>query len=176
MKKTCLLAVLTIAATLAVAAAQQPTTNTAPQTPSAAKPTPTPAPPPPAARPMPADQKAYMDASRIKDPQKKIEALVKFLDQYPESFMTGAANMDILAALIKSQPESKEKILAQADKTLQKSLSVSISGSTAFNIAVHLMKAGMLAEAEHYAQKSLVSTDEYVAQMVRDFQRQKARP
>lgn len=125
---------------------------------------------------MPADQKAYMDASRIKDPQKKIEALEKFLDQYPESFMTSAANLDILAALIKSQPENKDKILAQADKTMQVAQGASMGSSTSFNITVHLMKAGMLAEAEQYAQKSVVSTDEYVAQLMKDFQRQKARP
>src|SRR5215510_4655403 len=178
MKKICLLVVLALAATLA--AAQQPTTSSSSQSPSAAKPTPTPtqAPPPPApaARPTLNDQRAYMEASRIKDPQKKIEALEKFLDQYPDSFMTNSAHLDILDALIKSQPEAKDKILAQADKALQRAPAASSSGSTAYAIASRLMKAGLLAEAEQYAQKSVVSTDEYVAQMIKDFQRQKARP
>ena len=117
-----------------------------------------------------------MEASRIKDPQKKIEALEKFLDQYPDSFMTNSAHLDILDALIKSQPEAKDKILAQADKALQRAPAASSSGSTAYAIASRLMKAGLLAEAEHYAQKSVVSTDDYVAQMVKEIQRQKARP
>jgi len=177
MKKRCLLMVLTLVATIAAAAAQQPTNRPSSQSPSAAKPTPTPTPAPaPAARPMPADQKAYMEASRIKDPQKKIEALEKFLDQYPDSFMTSAAHLDILDALIKSQPEGKDKILAQADRTMQKVTGESSIGGAAHSIASRLMKAGLLAEAERYAQKSVAATDEYVAQMTRNFQRQKARP
>ncbi|MGH9935027.1 MAG: hypothetical protein ACREAM_02205 [Blastocatellia bacterium] len=182
MKKRCLLIVLTLVAALAVAAAQQPTNKPSSQSPSAAKPTPTPtpaptpAPPASAARPMPADQKAYMEASRIKDPQKKIEALEKFLDQYPDSFMTSAAHLDVLDALIKSQPEGKDKILAHADKAMQKASGESSIGGVAHNIASRLMKAGLLAEAEQYAQKSVVATDEYLAQMMRNFQRQKARP
>src|SRR5262245_21950252 len=140
MKKICLLVVVILAAT--ALAAQQQNTKPAPQAPSAAKPTPTPAPPPPVARPIPADQKAYMDATRIKDPQKKIEALEKFLEQYPDSFMTSGAHMEILAALIKSQPESKDKILARAEMAMQKAQSPSMNSSNAFNIATHLMKAG----------------------------------
>jgi len=177
MKKRCLLIALTLVATLAAAAAQQPTNRSPSQSPSAAKPTPTPTPTPaPAARPMPADQKVYMEASRIKDPQKKIEALEKFLDQYPDSFTAPTAHMEILDALIKSQPAGKDKILAQADKAMQKASGESSIGSTAHNIASRLMKAGLLAEAEQYAQKSVIATDEYLAQMMRNFQRQKARP
>jgi tetratricopeptide (TPR) repeat protein len=180
MKTKCLFIVLLLAATL-VAAAQQPTSSpagaTPPQSTSAAKPTPTPAPQPALApRPMLPDQKAYMEAARIKDPQKKIEALEKFIDQYPESFMSSNAHLDVLDALIKSQPENKEKILAWADKAMQKAGSGSMNGFAAYNIASRLMKAGLLAEAEQYAQKSVVSTDEYVAQMMKDIQRQKARP
>src|SRR5262249_58511116 len=103
MKKRCLLLALTIAATVA-AAAQQPTTNTAPQTTSAAKPTQAPS-PAPAARPTPADQKAYTEAARIKDPRKKIDALEKFLDRYPESSSASSAHLDIIDALIKSRPQ-----------------------------------------------------------------------
>src|SRR5262245_1846740 len=174
MKKICLLAIPTIAATLITAAAHQPTINTTPQTPSTANPTPTPA--PPAARSMPNDKKAYKDASRIKDPQKKIEALEKFLDQYPESFFTSAAQLAILDAIIKGQPESKDKILAQAEKTLREESGAASSGSIASDIASRLMKAGLFAEAEQYAEKSFVSTDEYLAQTVKDIKRQKSRP
>src|SRR5262245_42125486 len=164
MKKICLLAIPTIAAALITTAAQQPTTNTTPQNPSTAKPTPTPA--PPAARSMPNDKKAYKDASRIKDPQKRIEALEKFLDQYPESLFTSAAHLAILNAIIKGQPESKDKILAQAEKTLQEESGAASSGSIASDIASRLAKVGLLAEAQQYAQQSLVSTDEYLAQTV----------
>jgi hypothetical protein len=176
MKKRCLLIVLTLAATLAAAAAQQPTTN--PSSPSAttAKPTPTPAPTPPAPRTMPPDQRAYMEATRIKDPQKKLEALEKWLDQYPESFMASTIHLDILDTIIKLQPDQKEKILAQADRAMQKAASGFASGNTANNIATRLLRAGLLAEAEQYAQKAVVATDEYLAQMIKEFQRQKARP
>jgi tetratricopeptide (TPR) repeat protein len=176
MKKICLLVVLIFAAT-ALAAQQQPT-KPASQSPSAAKPTPTPAPAPPttAARPMPADQKAFMDASRIKDPQKKIEALEKFLDQYPDSFMTSQAHLDILDSLIKSQPESKDKILARAEQVMQKSPSTASKSSNAYSVASRLMKAGMLAEAEQYAQKGVEAADEYIAQTMKEIQRMKSRP
>jgi tetratricopeptide (TPR) repeat protein len=177
MKPRCLLLVLIVVATIA-AAAQQPTTSSPSQPPSNAKPTPTPTPATPAAaaRVMPPDQKAYSDAARIKDPQKKIEALEKFLEQYPDTFMASSAHLEILDAIIKSQPENKDRILAQADKAMQKAVAGFSSGSVASNIASRLMKAGLLAEAEQYAEKSVVSTEEYVAQMVKDMQRQKARP
>jgi len=178
MKKRCLLLALTIAATVAAAAAQQPTTITAPQTTSAAKPTQAPS-PAPAARPTPADQKAYTEAARIKDPRKKIDALEKFLDQYQESPSASSAHLDIIDALIKSRPEGIERneyILTQADKSIQKASGASASGTVASNVASLLMRAGLFAEAEQYAQKSVAATDEYVAQMIKDFQRQRARP
>jgi tetratricopeptide (TPR) repeat protein len=177
MMKRCLLIVLIFAAT--ALAAQQQNTKPAPQAPTAATPTPAQAAPPPpvaATRTAPADQKAYMDASRVKDPQKKIEALEKFLEQYPDSYMTSSAHLDILDAIIKIQPNSKDKILARAELALQKAPSPQSMGSSASGIASRLMKIGMLAEAEKYAQKSVVSTEEHIAQMVREFQRQKARP
>jgi predicted Zn-dependent protease len=174
MKKRCLLVVLILAAI--TASAQQPNTNSQSQTPSAARPTPTPTPPVPAARPTPADQKAYTDASRIKDPQKKIEALEKFLEQYPDSFMTNRANLDILDALIKSQPESKDKILARAEQAMQNASSPMSSSSSAYSIASRLMSAGMLAEAEQYAQRAIASAEEYIAQMMKENQRLKSRP
>src|SRR5262249_12488864 len=162
-----------LAASLVPAAAQQPTNNPTPQSNTAAKPTPTPAPQPPVAiRPMASDLKAYTDATRIKDPQKKIEALEKFIDQFPESFYISNAHVDSLDALIKSQPQNKEKILVQADRAIQRSQSPSSSGITAYNIASKLMKAGMLSEAEQFAQKSVTSTDEYISQMVKDIQKQ----
>src|SRR5215813_7261890 len=164
MKKKCLLAVFTLAATMA-AAAQQPTTNSAPRTTSAARPTQTTS-GAPAARQTPADQKVYTEAARIKDPRKKIDALEKFIDQHPESPSASSAHLDIIDALIKSRPEGHERneyILAQADKAIQKASGASASGTVAFNVASRLMRAGLFAEAEQYAQKSVAATDEYVA-------------
>ncbi|MBO0725433.1 MAG: hypothetical protein J2P52_07520 [Blastocatellia bacterium] len=176
MKKSCLFIVLPLAATALTAfAAQQQDSKPAAQSPASARPTPTPT-PAPTARTMSADQKAYMDAARIKDPQKKIDALEKFIEQNPDSSMIVMAHMDILDALIKSQPESKDKILARAELAMQKTSNPASSSLNASNIATRLMKAGLLAEAEQYAQKSVTATDEYIAQMVKEFQRQKARP
>ncbi|MGH9753036.1 MAG: tetratricopeptide repeat protein, partial [Blastocatellia bacterium] len=178
MKKSCLLIILILAVT--AVAAQQQNTKPSLQAPSDAKPAPTPAQPPPppvsTARAMPADQKAYADASRIKDPRKKIEALEKFLEQHPDSFMTTRAHLDILDALIKSKPESKDKILARAEQSMQEASSPSSSSSNAYSVASRLMKAGMLAEAEQYAQKAIASAEEHIAQTMKDIQRMKSRP
>lgn len=125
---------------------------------------------------MPADQKAYTEASRIKNPQKKIEALEKFLEQHPDSNMATQAHLDVLDALIKSQPESEDKILARAEQLMEKAISPSSSSSNAYNIASRLMRAGMLAEAERYAQKAIASAEEHIAQTMKDMQRMKSRP
>ena len=66
------------------------------------------APPPapsPSAAPIPTpvpDQRAYDEARRIKDPQKKIEALEKVIKDYPERFSAYQARNDVLDVLIKA--------------------------------------------------------------------------
>jgi hypothetical protein len=64
-------------------------------------------PTPPAAPP---EQKAYDEARRLKDPQKKIEALEKVIKDYPDRFVAFQARNDILDALIKNFPEQKDRI------------------------------------------------------------------
>src|SRR5262249_7235140 len=91
-------------------------------------------------------------------------------------FRQTPAHMHILNSHIRSRTLAREKMLSQAERVLQAAPAACSSGSAAYAIASRLMKAGLLAEAEQYAQKSVVSTDDYVAQMVKEIQRQKARP
>jgi hypothetical protein len=59
----------------------------------------------PAVRETPPEPKAYTEASRISDPQKKIEALEKFKRDFPASVFP--ADQAILSTLVKSFPDSK---------------------------------------------------------------------
>ena len=47
----------------------------------------------------PTDSRAFRDATRITDPQKKIEALEKFKKDFPNSTMVPSASMNIFTTL-----------------------------------------------------------------------------
>ena len=100
------------------------------------------------------DRKAYIDANRISDPQKKIEALEKFLADFPRSTMLYIVHGSLMSALIKAQPEQREKILLHAQQA--------IDGAPEFSrkqmcnqIATDLIEAGILDKAEEFAAKGL---------------------
>lgn len=120
-----------------------------------------PAPPAaPQARVMPPDAKAYSDAMRLSDPEKKIEALEKFLVDYPSSGGTQTVQRELLRTLIKTYPDQKEKILAQVDKLTASAPDTAKSGL--FNtVAWELLGAGVLLdEAESFASQSIALMDE----------------
>src|SRR5437016_583274 len=88
---------------------------------SSPPPSPTPS-PAPVALPTPApEQKAYDEARRIKDPQKKIEALEKVVKDFPDKFVAFQARNDVLDAYIKNLPAQTDKIRAAAEKIFEPS-------------------------------------------------------
>ena len=139
-------------------------------------PTPSPTQPPaPIALPTPApDQKAYDEARRIKDPQKRIEALEKVVKDFPDKFAAFQARNDVLDAYIKNFPTQTDKIRAAAEKIFEPSKPSPLSlGSSYMNVATRLMDAGlMLGWAEELSTKGSAMYEEEMAKSMR---RQRAR-
>ena len=124
--------------------------------------------------PVAPEQKAYDEARRIKDPQKKIDALEKVIKDYPEHFYANQARTDVLDTLIRSFPDQKDKIHAAAERILAPTRGVVFSpGFTYLNVASKLMEAGMFLEwAEELARKGSAQYEEETAKSMR---RQRAR-
>lgn len=112
---------------------------------------------------MPPDQKAFTDANRIKDPAKKIEALEKFVADFPNSFNVYNGYQAIFVTLVKNFPDQKDKILAQAQLAIDKTPDA-IRSFTYSTVVNTLIDAGiMLDKAEEFAQKGLAATEEELA-------------
>ncbi len=139
-------------------------------------PTPSPRQPPaPIALPTPAsDQKAYDEARRIKDPQKRIEALEKVVKDFPDKFAAFQARNDVLDAYIKNFPTQTDKIRAAAEKIFEPSKPSPLSlGSSYMNVATRLMDAGLMLDwAEELSTKGSAMYEEEMAKSMR---RQRAR-
>ena len=114
---------------------------------------------------MAPDQKAFTDANRIKEPAKKIEALEKFVVDFPNSFSLYSAHQAIFTTLVKNFPEQKGKIITQAQLAIDKAPEP-IKSFTYNNLANTLLDAGLMPEkAEEFAQQGLTATDEEMAKM-----------
>jgi tetratricopeptide (TPR) repeat protein len=128
------------------------------------------APPPPVAVQMPSlppDRKAYGEAIRVTEPQKKIEALEKFIADFPDSFMVSGANQTILSTLVKNSPEQQERILAQARKTIATAQGPS-RGSTYTSVVSTLIEGGILLDkAEEMAREGLIWVEDDEAKRTR---------
>jgi TolA-binding protein len=125
------------------------------------------------APPIPPDQKAYNDARRITDPQKKIDALEKLISDFPDGFQAFQARNDVLDTLIKSFPNEKDKIRAAAERILRPQGVVITGGSTFVSVATKLMEAGMFLEwAEEITKKGSIQFEQENEKSVR---RQRAR-
>ena len=99
------------------------------------------------------DIKAYREAIRHPDPQRRIDALEQFLIDYPKSRYAAAIPNLILDLLIKGG--QKEKILAQANRIVDGAPENDRS-RTCHTIAVKLIGAGILLdEAEGFAVKAV---------------------
>jgi hypothetical protein len=121
-------------------------------------------PPPP---PMPADRTAYMAASALKDPAKKIEALEKFAADFPDSSMLPTAHQTILTTLVQKFPEQKDRIAAQVDKIIATTPEF-MKSFTFSSVATTLIEANLLLEkAEELATKGLALTEEELAKMAK---------
>lgn len=140
-----------------------------------ASPSPSPAQSPaPVAAPTPApEQKAYDEARRIKDPQKKIEALEKVTKDF-QGFVVMQARNEMLDTLIKNFPTQTDRIRAAAERYLQPVPGLFISGPPPqLAVAGKLMEAGILLDwAEELTKKGQAQFEDDNAKALR---RQRAR-
>lgn len=141
-----------------------------------ASPTPSPAQSPaPVAPPPPApEQKAYDEARRIKDVEKRIAALETVARDYPDKFAGFQARNEVLDVYIKNFPSRTDKIRAAAENIFEPGRSNPLSLSTNYmNVAGRLMEAGVMLDwAEELATKGAAM---YEAEMAKSVRRQKAR-
>jgi len=107
----------------------------------------------------PPDQQAFYATYRITDPGKKIEALEKFLKDFPASSQIGSAKRGIFTATVKKWPGERKRIMEAAGKLIH---SPAEPGAKTANvpenqfIATVLLTAGILLDdAEKFALKSL---------------------
>ncbi|MBM3497001.1 MAG: hypothetical protein FJX72_22165, partial [Armatimonadetes bacterium] len=116
------------------------------------------APPNPAA----ALQKAYTDASRMKDPEAKIKALQKVAEQAPAALFSInlMARGSALTTMCKAFPAQTERIQAEIDAMLQ----VRATAAIHLIIAKTLLNQNvMLPVAEELARKGLTTFEEEAA-------------
>ncbi|MFN7944886.1 MAG: hypothetical protein U0Z53_06010 [Blastocatellia bacterium] len=118
----------------------------------------------PAATP---DRKAFTEALKIKEPDKKIAALEKFLADFPKSQAVAQAHLMIFDTLVKNFPDQKARIIEQGNKYIEKSQE--FARPFLYNdLAGRLLDAGILLdEAEKLAVKGLAATEEELAKTAR---------
>lgn len=116
--------------------------------------------PKPVAPETPPDVKAFNEANRIADGQKKIAALEKFKTDFPHSAMQSAADTSILSTLIKKFPAQHDRIEKQA-KAMYRAAEPKRREQTASSIANQLLDGDLLLrDAESFARKSMSSMQE----------------
>ena len=101
------------------------------------------------------EDKAYRVAARLLDPQQKIAALEKLLTENPQGSLRLLAHRTILETLVETQPEQKDKILAQANRLI--ALSSEPSRGNWYNLVAGIFFENgiLLAEAEQFAEQSV---------------------
>ncbi|RPI22502.1 MAG: hypothetical protein EHM61_22130 [Acidobacteria bacterium] len=105
----------------------------------------------PAGEEPPADVKLYQEISKIKDPAEQLNALRKFIADFPASKSVLSARYRILDALVKETPPKKEEILGQVQVIEATETWVGVH----YDLAGRLMDVGYLPEAEEMARKGL---------------------
>ena len=129
-----------------------------------------------AASDTPPDEKAYREAGKMADPEKKIAALEGIKKDFPDSRYVSAANWQIFNTLIQKMPDQKERIRKAAKALFAASVAkdratsrenkittMASRGSTAERIADQLTTAGLLLkDAESYARRSEKALSENV--------------
>jgi TolA-binding protein len=142
--------------------------------PATASPSPTQSPAAVASPTPPPQQKAYDEARRIKEPEKKIEALEKVVKDFPEGFVVMQARGEVLDTLIKNSPTQTDRIRAAAERYLQPVPGLFTTGNPLQNaVATKLMDAGILLDwAEGLAKKGQTQFEDDNAKTLR---RQRAR-
>src|SRR5688572_662308 len=103
----------------------------------------------------PPDTKAYNATFAIDDPEKKIEALLKFKADFPDSILGQSADVAVLSTLVKKLPTQTARIRQFAAK-MYRNAPKNSRGSVANQIALQLLGANvLLKEAEVYAQRGV---------------------
>jgi tetratricopeptide (TPR) repeat protein len=103
---------------------------------------------------LPPELKAYQEAVKISDPDKKIEALKKVITDNPKSSIVDMAENQILSTLIKRATDTLKAVQDQAKK--MSDADVPGGRSTSGPIASALLNANlMLGDAETYAKKAV---------------------
>ena len=126
-----------------------------PQAPAAANPPATP--PAPALTP---DAKAYNDANRLTDPDKKVEAMRAFIKDFPDNPRKTTAYQTIFDTLVKSRPGERDGIL-EAAKAIIDGAQEGFRGSSYSRVATRLVETNILLEdAEKFAVDGLKVFDE----------------
>ncbi len=121
----------------------------------------------PAVPALPPDRRAYTDALRITDPQKKLEALEKYVADFPDSVGIQQANQQILTTLIKNWPDQTDRILAHAKKTISSAQEFAKPAAYSF-VVTSLVEAGILLDpAEQFAKEGLTWVEEDQAKRLR---------
>ncbi len=119
----------------------------------------TPAAPPSAPAPAP-DTKAFNDANRLTDPDKKVDAMRAFIKDFPDSSRKTAAHQAIFDTLVKSRPGDRDAILEHASAIIDAAPETARSSSYS-RIASRLVESNILLEdAEKFAVDGLKFFDE----------------
>jgi thiol-disulfide isomerase/thioredoxin len=130
----------------------------------------------PADRETPPDQKAYNEAMKIADPEKKIAALERLKIDFPDSRYAATADTPIFSTLIQKLSEQTDRIRKAAkvvfahsvawDKSVSRKnafVTTANRGNSATFIADQLVTAGLLLkDAESYARKGVEALRENV--------------
>jgi thiol-disulfide isomerase/thioredoxin len=143
----------------------------------------------PAAPETPPDEKAYTEAAKLTDPEKKIAALEKLKKDFPASTYVSAATSRIFSTLVQKMPDQKQRIRQAAkavfagsvaeDKAASKENKFATSasrGRTAARIADQLSAGNvLLQDAESYARRGLkaLRRNAWVAEEGASYARQK---
>jgi thiol-disulfide isomerase/thioredoxin len=129
----------------------------------------------PADHETPPDQKAYMDASKISDPAKKIEAMEKVAADFPDSDFRGFAEQSVLSTLVKKMPDQLDRI-RQSAKSQYAHATDDNKGSVASRIADVLLSGPvLLKDAEDYAKKGVdaMQQSKYVEDQRKAYEKRK---
>ncbi len=111
----------------------------------------------PTVRETPPDTKAYSEAGRITDPEKKIEAYEKFKKDFPDSPMVQSADLGIFTTLAQKFPQQKDRIRKFASELYKKAPEKN-RGSLAGQLATQLLNANLLLDdARKYAEKNVAT-------------------
>lgn len=129
-------------------------------------------------KPIPADRAAFTAARGLSDPQAKIDALRRFLAQYPKSSRVSAANGLILETLVKKFPTRTAELNSQVNAILKRA-----KGQFRFNdydnVASTLADGGvLLARAEQISKTSLkmLNKKSYITGVRKEYVKAKMKP